>query len=260
MIYDNSIDFQSSNYLRHSCYRNVVNYLNKEGELLSFVNRKISPGPKRIWIEKDLDFLKIGSSLPEEIAISSLKSFLCDSGSVAKSFRNRLTFSKPIPGPATTKIIAELDSNIAPYFSLFKKESNINALIIEMISEKLHNYLVNDNVKSLIDLLGFGPGLTPLGDDVILGVLLCRNHLFFDSALNSTIKYKCKTNTLPISGCFLKSACECAFSDDFFELVSDVFVCKKVKESTVKKILNYGSSSGYGILYGFNEQLKYLWK
>lgn len=259
MIYDQGIDLKSSNYVRHSIYRNVANYFNKDGELLSFVNNRISPGPKRIWLDKDYDFLENTSLLPQEISVSALKCFLSD-GSEAKNFRNQLSTTKLSPDESTRKIVKKLDSIISKYFELFKNDSEINALIIEMISEKLHDYLVNDKVKSLIDLLGFGPGLTPLGDDIILGVLLCRNHLAFDKELNSCIKTECVKKTLPISGCFLKSACDCEFSDDFFELVNDVFIKNEVKENTIQRILKYGSSSGYGILYGFSEQFKQFLK
>jgi hypothetical protein len=116
----------------------------------------------------------------------------------------------------------------------------------------------SEAVKSLI---GLGPGLTPTGDDVLLGFLsivnTCDDFIpareAFINEILSNLKY-----TSDISGYFLKMAAESHYHEYVQNVIySMVFGLPESVSISVKKLLSIGATSGSdiatGMYIGFSE-------
>ncbi len=256
IIYDKKISFQRTPYKRQGVYRNVINYLNDGNELISIVNARITPGPRRIRlpVEADLRYERWGFS--EIIDASCIKEMFSQYQWKPRDFAC-LPHGRDASPDRCGEIQRELQKTIDDY--LATSDGQVEKTIYRMIDERLTAYIESGNTNDLLGLLGFGPGLTPLGDDVLLGLLLCKNELDYDPQTNKMIAEASQIKTLPISSSFLKSVCEREYSDDYSEFLDDIFRKGTLQKSSLQKILDYGATSGYGILIGFTAMLdKYI--
>lgn len=131
--------------------------------------------------------------------------------------------------------------------------------------------------ESAIRLLGLGPGLTPLGDDFLLGVLLALNRwghvLPTDlrknsnnekgssspiqvSDLNQIILENTPLKTTRISASLLACAAE-GTADERLLVVSDgLFAGSEVTQNEMRNMLRWGNSSGITVLAGMISVLR----
>lgn len=126
-------------------------------------------------------------------------------------------------------------------------------------------------------LLGLGPGLTPLGDDFLLGVLLTLNrwgHLLSpdltnkhkgDSAsrpynsidnLNQIILENTRLKTTQISASLLVCAAEGAADERLLKVLDRLCSGVDITENEMKDLLHWGSSSGIAVLAGMMAVLR----
>lgn len=115
-------------------------------------------------------------------------------------------------------------------------------------------------------LIGLGPGLTPMGDDFIIGVMgalarfrtYCKRIEDFFKNLKEAITGHLK-RTGAISCEFLQYATESCFSEKMNNLLY-LFSHRKLEEEKLKRTignaLNFGSTSGIGNLLGIYDGLK----
>ena len=118
-----------------------------------------------------------------------------------------------------------------------------------------------------IKLLGLGPGLTPLGDDFLLGVLLSLNrwgHLLSShlpdlqkggsasivNYLNQIILENTRLKTTRISASLLFCAKEGAADERLLKVLDGLFTGSLVTENDLKHLLRWGNSSGITALAG----------
>jgi len=125
--------------------------------------------------------------------------------------------------------------------------------------------------KELSRLLGLGPGLTPLGDDFVLGVILTLNrwgHLLSpplakfqkgDSTsrpyktliyLNQIILELAREKTTRLSASLLSCAIEGAADERLLTVLDSFFSGDKSSSRDLDDLLKWGSSSGIGVLAG----------
>ncbi len=125
--------------------------------------------------------------------------------------------------------------------------------------------------KELSGLLGLGPGLTPLGDDFILGVILTLNrwgHLLStplakfqkgDSTsrpyktliyLNQIILELAREKTTRLSASLLSCAIEGAADERLLAVLDSFFSGDESSPRDLDNLLKWGSSSGIGVLAG----------
>jgi len=128
-----------------------------------------------------------------------------------------------------------------------------------------------------IKLLGLGPGLTPLGDDFLLGVLLSFNrwgHLLSshlpdlqkgDSTspptilvnyLNQIILEKTRLKTTRISTSLLFCAMEGAADERLLKVLDGLFTGSLITENDLGYLLRWGNSSGITVLAGMISVLR----
>lgn len=122
--------------------------------------------------------------------------------------------------------------------------------------------------EALEELIGWGPGLTPSGDDFVLGLSLTRAIWRKAYGLQEGIWEKKVASllgrTLPLSAFFLKEALQ-GRGHEFIEKVLACAVGETPREmgEAVKKLLGVGGSSGFdmalGVYFGLEWQRRDNW-
>lgn len=136
-----------------------------------------------------------------------------------------------------------------------------------------------------IKLLGLGPGLTPLGDDFLLGVLLTFNrwgHLFSPALpetqkgsssthnavegsihlnklikdLNQIILENTRLKTTQVSASLLACAVEGAADERLLKVLDGFFSGVGITENEIRNLLRWGSTSGIAVLAGMISVLR----
>ena len=126
-------------------------------------------------------------------------------------------------------------------------------------------------IESLTNLLGLGPGLTPLGDDFILGVLLTLNrwgHLIpsdlagFQTGgplsrpyqtlktLNQVILEQAWEKTTRLSASLLACAAAGTADERLLKVLDSFFLEYKLAQDDLNNLLQWGNSSGIAVLAG----------
>lgn len=239
----------------HSIFKRVVNIKTPKG-LISVVTNSIGKSASYIVIDQERNFLEAG----------------IDSGDLVKIDGNALIFSSMVVDMNNAEIWNDIVDNTFKW-----EKSKINLENIMAFKSSIDRYDLNNSawkklhcdrdfkerIKSLKGknpseavkkLIGLGPGLTPTGDDVLLGFLSIINtcddfipvRKVFINELLSNLKY-----TSDISGYFLKMAAE----NHYHEYVQDLIYSMVIglPESvciSVKKLLSIGATSGADIATG----------
>jgi len=164
-----------------------------------------------------------------------------------------------------------------PYLPLLSKNPE-NIPGVAVIGERILNFqnsLITGNLERIsegaIKLLGLGPGLTPLGDDFLLGVLLTLNrwghvlsipqskaqkdkpisypsHLV--NNLNQIILENTQLKTTRISSALLACAVEGAADERLLKVLDGLCCGEEITQNDVRNLLRWGNSSGITVLAG----------
>jgi hypothetical protein len=112
-------------------------------------------------------------------------------------------------------------------------------------------------VKLLDPWLGYGPGLTPSGDDFIWGFLVALNRWkavicpqFEVEPLNESILSRAQKNTSSLSATLIECATRGWADEKMLSVLDNLFAGQGSVKETVEKILAYGSSSGVDAFAG----------
>jgi len=171
----------------------------------------------------------------------------------------------------------------SPYLPLLSKNPS-QIPDMPVIGERilnLRNALVTGSPEKIAEestkLLGLGPGLTPLGDDFLLGVLLTLNrwgHIILplrsdiqksDSEshptnlvnyLNQIILENTRLKTTQISASLLACAMEGAADERLLKVLDGFFSRVDITQNEIKNLLHWGSSSGITVLAGMISVLR----
>ncbi len=248
----------------HSIYKNVVNLFIDE-QIFSIHNSKIPMTPLSIIIDDELDmkpgdvvlFVKRGFKIGNELVeyekaklwnpcIEKLIDFQqCRAG--LEAVKASLIEYKGNTGYA--------DSAIEP---MGEKDDFLTAILRKRVWELKKNFskesLENMNVWEPFfkENIGAGIGLTPSGDDFIIGLLFAikcsGNNEIFEKLVETIVKNIERTND--ISGAFLKCACKGEFGEKLHDLLSAIADSKKSLKYEVENIASTGHSSGVDTLNG----------
>jgi len=164
-----------------------------------------------------------------------------------------------------------------PYLPLLSKDPG-PIPGVPVIGERIQN--LRDALKTgglekieegAIKLLGLGPGLTPLGDDFLLGVLLTLNrwgHVIsprtldqqenssprqdanITQSLNQIIRENTHLKTTLISSSLLACALEGAADERLLKVLDGLFSRHTITQGEMRDLLRWGNSSGITVLAG----------
>jgi len=134
-----------------------------------------------------------------------------------------------------------------------------------------------DILNAMTGLLGAGPGLTPLGDDFILGMLLTQNrwgHLISPNLAqikkgdstsrpyktlkhqNQIILENAREKTTRLSYSLLTCAVEGCADERILKILDGLIAGEEIRDQDLARLLNWGSSSGIAVLAGMILALK----
>ncbi|MBI5053127.1 MAG: DUF2877 domain-containing protein [Chloroflexi bacterium] len=110
------------------------------------------------------------------------------------------------------------------------------------------------NLQSLISNLGLGPGLTPSGDDVVIGFLLTLNR-YGHYAHNDLFIQESKRRTTTLSACLIECAAQGLADERLIRVVDCIFSGKR-NDRALDEMLGWGESSGFNALKGMALAMK----
>ena len=127
--------------------------------------------------------------------------------------------------------------------------SKTNKVFKYLASSELVDIEVNE--EAIVHLVGRGIGLTPSGDDILMGyamvLMSIQKGKSWISQLESLIDHK----TTDVSLAYYKALFNGQVSSIFVELMSSIHLMdKKRMESAIESIGNYGNTSGFDTLFG----------
>lgn len=224
MIYADENFLFDAKYEVLSVFDNVIN-LKKENNVYAIFNENIMQAPYSLILEEN-----IFSEIKSKIINNKLTEIYIHKMNVSL-FNCFLNIKK-----------YDLDiSNLEKAVLNFKRNNSI----FEVQFQKKRKE------KKLYDLVGLGLGLTPSGDDYIVGVmasyyLTSKKRLKIFDEIVELSKYR----TNYISHCYIKNASNRLFKKEIIDLLHDIS-----NKDKIEKLINFGSSSGQDILYGIYDYL-----
>ncbi len=244
-------------YKKHSEYENVVNYVSlNEGKLISFINSKIPMGPSRIKINREINFLDNVDKFPKLISIYNKLNDYIKASDYTLWKREKINPNKIDTCNIPNDLLQSLYNSVAVKKKDVFSDNKLNNYMFEIINSAFTEFFKTKDPTIFKRIIGIGPGLTPFGDDVLCGALYCKNIIDYNDCFNSYISQIAKKYTTIISANFIINACENNYSDDIRKFVLGIFDSHTINKKVLDSIFNYGSSSGFGIVYGFTKYLE----
>lgn len=245
-----------------SVFSKVFNIRTEEDELISIVAAEKLNGPNRILIElpEDKDFVSF--EIKEGMRIEGNEQEVrVDGGRLSISLEGAERWSPEVKreGSTPTSRIKDNLSSLKRSLLIERKGDRISpalrARIHKLIKslEKKNLSKVSENIKRFI---GFGEGLTPSGDDFLVG-LVASLHFLNDPDLKSFLQRikeiinSEKDRTTFLSGKFLKYACQGRFPETVLNLIEAFFSGDREEvEEAARKCLESGATSGKDTVLG----------
>lgn len=249
-----AINFDKKLYGKvHSVFKNVLN-LKIKNELITLLNLSFLKAPKSIICKID-DFKKLNIKSGDEFYFYNeslqLNDYIFDLSKSKKYYLDKL------PLIMKNEVLKNNIKLIREYYiknNYFISEN----LIYQEFEQKLKiikNALCNNKVYSVKEILstffGYGQGLTPTGDDIILGIYMgvkCFKNENVQKILFEVIEEN-KTKTTDISIQMLQSALENYYRMEYILFLNELDK-KNFSLQNLELILNIGHSSGRDILRG----------
>lgn len=246
----------------HSIFNKVIN-IKFNDKIYSLMAKDVFLSPYSILVNcKDFsDFkIKIGSIVilnNKFLKFDLEKIYLVEAIEYDLSIKNNLMVNEYILKNRSflndfinSKIIknTEFEKNMSYYLN------KVYYSLKEKRLEELENYSKK--------LIGFGLGLTPTGDDVLVGLyLVLSNYNFGDKVLRKfgEIFEKNKKFTTEISGQMLKNSIKGYYREPLIELINNIDK-KYILIEDLKDILSIGYSSGFDLLRGISLGLNLICK
>lgn len=245
-------------------------YLQPEADWTLYLSLEKYRGPLTLNLEGDLSWLnnvKTGSPVhfsAKEIHFPQNNSLISIKNAILWHPCLESSASKLIPGQVAA--VLSLFKKLAaenPFLPLLSKNS-IPVMGLPGIKENIlgfENALKSGDLTNIADqltrLLGLGPGLTPLGDDFILGVLLTLNHRGTSipkeqhiKDLNPIIIQHALEKTTRLSASLLACAAEGAADERLLKVLDSFYSEREISEGDLRDLLAWGSSSGIAVLAG----------
>ncbi len=230
----------------------VCNLINERRDILSIVHAEIGNGPFNLVIEEPVLFTK---HLDVESKVSFRNKQLLLGGDIAISLANAQMWD---PVPRWDELRTNQDG-IVNRLALLQLDNDNESIL--QFSNSLSLAIVNVDIstaKSIsAKLAGLGIGLTPAGDDFLMGAMYAAWMIHpQDAAKNVTeeIANAAVPLTTSLSGAWLRSAAKGEAGELWHEFF-DALIEDKNIYLPMSKILSVGETSGSDALAGFLETI-----
>ena len=272
----------------HSIFSKALNIKIEEDELISIVAAEKLNGPNRILLKLHEDENFFSFEIKKEArAVGTTQKISIDNGNFLISLREAKKWSSKVEIEEKTSS-SRVRDNLLGFFLqkdfLTKQKRNKNASPItrgkpcfltsfeNSISQELGIRIqklitsvkernlpkISENITRLI---GFGKGLTPSGDDFLVGLIapLCfLNDSRFEYLLKEIkeVVELGKKRTTFLSEKFLEYACQGRFPETVLDLLETIFSGDRVGvKKAARRCLDFGATSGRDTLLGVVEGL-----
>jgi hypothetical protein len=265
------IESSSFNGFVHSIFNKTLNIQTLEnGELYTIACQEIDNGPNTLVIQLDR-FNDLDLAINEAVFVND--HVLNIANKLAISIGNADKWESVLSDyPKNTDILYKNLFKMKEYISIngvdggmkgsSKTTSPFEAEMFRMLEES-SDMLLNEMIKNRmsesishsIKLVGLGPGLTPSGDDFLVGLFTILNvnksPYYSYRALGEEVVQKAKKLTNDISFMALKKASQGQVRESISGLVHSVFYGSEQELIfSLKNVLKIGSSSGTDIALG----------
>jgi hypothetical protein len=223
----------------HSKYKQTVNF-KVNNKIIAFQDKKLPLTPYSIKLAKFNSNIDVKDV---QALLNSNKEFKCTDLKFEKSVKTRKIF---------------LSKNLNFFLKSRATKSQILSAIFIQKTKNPFSAIIIKPENNLHKFVGLGNGLTPAGDDFIIGYIL-GNYLLnkitlkFKKRLKRIINTENATND--ISRQFLDAAIDGNFNEFIIELVSKIKDNKSILTS-LSKISRIGASSGLDLLSGLYLSIK----
>lgn len=263
--------------LFHSSFNDIINFSYND-KVISVCNKKIGKGPVNIVINNfPINEIQSIIIFDNNISLNNKYSFSIHSHKhlVYSSLLNKTSFSDNSLIISTQKTYKNNIEKVTEYLlklnidkSLIflldtKREKAFNTLIEKKFMNKFKNgvlkILNNKTINGISEIKGLGFGLTPSGDDFIIGFLAALNLISiilnknFDSIIEK-IYQTAKTNN-KISNTFLYFAMQNKYFETFKNFLTSISTNTNENSNNMEyflnKMISLGHTSGIDTLTGF---------
>ena len=237
----------------------VCNLVNQDGEVVSIVALSIGAGPFAIVVSEEY----VGHFF-------DAKSIRIDNGYLVVN-NTRVDISEvevwqPKPNWGLLQMCLDQWINVIPRIETMVKskrqmygdiETSVAQRLRQLESKLIHTIIDNDQVAfktAVSQIAGLGGGLTPSGDDFLVGLLYgvftTRSEdgvqVWADIVLKTAV-----SRTTTLSGAWLRAAARGEAIAAWHELCQKLIMTDQTWKTPVLKILDIGHSSGADALAGF---------
>jgi hypothetical protein len=228
-------------------FENTCNLINSDGEVLSIVNPEVGPGPFAVVLREPVDFLL---HIQEDAHLEWLRAELLRVGQLEIELRDAQLWNAR---PDWESVRENGTDWAAPLLQTIANES-ANQPGID-IARGVEINSAASVLQLAGDLAGKGPGLTPSGDDYLMGIMhaLWASFPAVEAApLCQKMASAAVPRTTTLSGAWLHAAGQGKAAGVWHNLF-DAIINKKEKglHEAALKILSVGHSSGADALAGF---------
>ncbi|RMF89120.1 MAG: DUF2877 domain-containing protein [Nitrospinota bacterium] len=258
----------SQSFLRgqvHSCYARIINVRTPAGRLLSLQEDGYLQSPLSLILDYDIEALTATlSPLPDR----PVTLYLRHTG--AEEWNGHLDPLPSLPARIWSQIADALTSWILTHVPerglapLLRTQEDCRVALPPLcrrVSPLLTPLLQSreGSTDSLLhlahNLIGLGPGLTPSGDDLLLGLLAVlqisgRREMLFPAPAQQAFLHRVKTQTTDLSAEFLRCALEGNFAEPLAFFIRSLIPGDPSWPSRAKALAAVGHSSGVDTLVG----------
>jgi len=128
---------------------------------------------------------------------------------------------------------------------------------IRQLAKSMEGNNPSDIISEMKLILGAGPGLTPLGDDILLGILLAvtrtkmQKYILGDAIrINHTVINAAKEKTTRVSWSLLSCAVQGTADERIIRVLDGLIAGREIPDQDLENLLDWGSSSGMAVLIG----------
>lgn len=242
----------------HSIFQSSFN-IQIDEDLFNFSTKGMPLAPHGCVLEKEIiDPLLLHSRVGDIVRLEDKKfTFYTRGHSFRLDLANLDIFELAIPrvnsmieNVRKTAIYQQLDA--IPFEKYIGLRSDVIVRKNMEVLEKVSSFDEEQTIETISYLIGRGDGLTPSGDDILLGYTMVRQVFIpIDSFIDLLFQELKKTNTTAISQAYYDGLFAGYVNSLFHTLLSLIDSdSNEVIKNLISLITRYGHTSGYDTLYG----------
>ncbi|WP_218652057.1 DUF2877 domain-containing protein [Limnobaculum xujianqingii] len=249
----------------HSRFSQAINLQNTKGELLTLHRYGHGFSPMG-WLLRTEDFDQLYQQLKVGDPLTMQRDRLCTPYGFTIFPQRYIRLRLPILSPAVwhnLSILLLSKTHSTGLLGNLNKAVSTSSPLIADIHQQLTNWFQGQSPHWL-SIIGLGPGLTPSGDDMLIGamaILHCipesANYLPQRLLIDSSIK-ALSLLTTEVSACYLHHATLGHYSSSLTHLLHCLARSSPMTKHAVDKVLQHGHTSGADTLLGMHIALCWL--